>query len=184
MHRSWRIIIAASILPIMSGVAGVARADKAFERREDQLKAAYLFNFVKFIEWPSSIPANVLTVCFVGGEGVHDALAAGIANKKVGQRALAVRRLQSTASLTGCNVLYVGADSASDEGHPVLGGVGPVLTVSDASQFARNGGMIEIFVDNNHLRFNINLDSAQRAGLRISSSLLQLAAAVEKGEAE
>lgn len=184
MHRSWRIIITALILPIMSSVGGDAGADEASVRREEQLKAAYLFNFIKFVEWPPSVPANVLTVCFVGAEGVHNALAAGIANKKVGQRALAVRHLQSAASLTGCNVLYVGAGNASDEGHPVLGGVAPVLTVSDASGFARNGGMIEIFVDTNHLRFNINLDSAHRAGLRISSSLLQLAATVEKGEAE
>src|SRR5688572_3941732 len=71
-------------------------------KREDQLKAAYLFNFVKFIEWPDSVPADILTMCFVGGEGVQGALAAGIENKRAGTRRLVARRLEATASATDC----------------------------------------------------------------------------------
>jgi hypothetical protein len=59
-----------------------------------------------------------------------------------------------------------------------------VLTVSDAKAFIRNGGMIELFADSNRLRFNVNVGNAHRAGLRISASLLELAAAVDKGGAK
>ena len=172
---------------LAAGVAGLAGAagfslagiaDEAATRREDQLKAGYVFNFVKFVEWPTSVPADVLTVCFAGAEGVHDALALGIENKRVGSRRLSVRRLQDAKAASGCNVLYLAAAVAPD-GPPTVEPT--VLTVSDAKGFARNAGIIELFTVNNRLRFSINVDNAQQAGLRISSSLLQLAATVEKG---
>src|SRR5688572_10389597 len=82
------------------------------QRREDQFKAAYLFNFVKFVEWPSSAAADSLTVCFLGGKGVHDALAIGIDAKRVGARKLIARQLvDRPATFESCEVLY--ADTAS-----------------------------------------------------------------------
>jgi len=175
----------AGILAALTGLAGAVGfspagfADEAATRREDQLKAAYLFNFVKFVEWPASVPTDVLTVCFVGGEGVHDALASGIDSKRVGPRRLAVRQVQESASATDCNVLYLDA-AVVPEGRVSSQDRLPILTVSDAKGFARSGGMIEVFTDSNRLRFRINIDNAQQAGLRISSSLLQLAASIEK----
>jgi hypothetical protein len=164
-----------------------AHADEATVRREDQFKAAYLFNFVQFVEWPAKAagvaggsPADVLTVCFAGGDGVYAVLAAGIENKRAGNHHLAVRQLAARvdAALDGCNVLY--EDSAASGGN-VKAGAGnlPILTVSDAKTFLQSGGMIELFMDGNRLRFRINVENAQKAGLHISSDLLQLAAGVE-----
>ena len=148
-------------------------------RREDQLKAAYLVNFVKFIEWPSAAADEPLVICFVGATGIRDALASGIENKHVGSRPLSARSVETSQLPTYCSVLYV--DGAMTLGAFQLDAGAHVLSVSDAKGFARNGGIIELFTDSNRLRFAINLDNAQKAGLRISSSLLQLAATVEKG---
>jgi len=148
------------------------------QRREDQFKAAYLFNFVKFVEWPARPASDTLTVCFLGGEGVQEALASGIDAKRVGTRKLIARQLEQPATVQNCEVLY--ADAASVD--PSLGTGLPVLTVSDAPQFAANGGMIELFTENHRLRFVINVANVHRAGLRISSDLLKLAASVQREE--
>ena len=148
------------------------------QRREDQFKAAYLFNFVKFVEWPAGAATDALTVCFLGGEGVYEALASGIDVKRVGARKLIARQLGQPATVADCEVLY--ADAASMD--PSLAVGLPVLTVSDAPQFATRGGMIELFTENHRLRFVINVGNVHRAGLRISSDLLKLAASVQREE--
>jgi hypothetical protein len=148
--------------------------------RENQLKSAYLFNFLKFVEWQATSVSGTLTVCFSGADGVHDALSTGIDSKRVGSRRLALRRLQPGDPIAGCDVIYV--DAATPANSPLFATRQPsVLTVSDLRGFARGDGIIEIFTESNRLRFKVNVDNAQAAGLRISASLLQLAAAIEKG---
>jgi hypothetical protein len=184
-----RMGLRAAVLALLVGSGGLAPlgyAQDAAARRESQLKAAYLFNFVKFVEWPLAQPGGPLTVCFVGGAAVREAFATGIENKRVGARRLYVRQLAGAAEHTrGCSVLYVESATAGEgfeNAHrTAMEAKLPVLTVSDAQGFARNGGMIELFNESNRLRFNVNVDNAQKVGLRISSSLLQLAATVERG---
>jgi YfiR/HmsC-like len=173
-------IYAVALLVAIGGGADAAGIADATIQRADQLKAGYLLNFVKFVEWPASVSANLLTVCFVGGKGVRDALASGIDTKMAGERHLAVRSLSDSDPPVGCNVLYIDAAMMPEGAHEPNTAESPVLTVSDAKAFAHVGGMIELFSDANHLRFNINIASAQKAGLHISSSLLQLAAVVEQ----
>ena len=147
--------------------------------REDHLRAGYLFNFAKFVEWPNSGATDVLTICFVGGIGIRDSFAAGGDGKQVGTRAVVTRTLSRRESTEGCAVLYVEAAAPFSQEYMNSIGVPGLLTVGDAPDFIRKGGTIELFADNNRLRFNVNLDNARRAGLRISSSLLQLASRVE-----
>lgn len=160
------------------GLATVnVRADEV-QRREDQFKAAYLFNFVKFVEWPPGVAVDTLTVCFLGGKGVHEALASGLDAKRAGQRKLVARQLEPSTTVDSCAVLY--ADAASVD-HSLAATL-PVLTVSDAPGFATRGGMIELFTENHRLRFVINVAHVNQAGLRISSDLLKLAASVQGKE--
>jgi hypothetical protein len=164
-----------ALLAALGLTSATVHADDV-QRREDQFKAAYLFNFVKFVDWPASAPVDTLTVCFLGGDGVLEALASGIETKRVGARKLSVRQLEQPPTVAGCEVLY--ADAASVD-HSLSIGL-PVLTVSDAPGFATNGGMIELFTENHRLRFVINVGHVHRAGLRISSDLLKLAASVQR----
>lgn len=173
--RAWILVsLIASAVP-----CGRLSADEAIARA-DQLTAAYLINFTQFVQWPATAD-NTLTICFLGGEGVHEALARAIASKKkVAGGALAVRSLERGAPLDGCKVLFIASThwAAADRGPRQSDA--PVLTVSDASGFARDGGMIELFNEHNRLRFRINAGTAEAGGLQISSSLLQLAVSVER----
>lgn len=176
------VTAAVMVLAILATVfASDTFAQDSAAQREDQLKAAYLFNFLKFIEWPSGVSRSGLTICFVGARGVHEAISIGIENKRVGQRRLYTRVLEPSSTLVaaGCHVLYL--ESVTMGSRLRMSVDEPLLTVSDAPQFTRNGGMIELFTESNRLRFRVNVDNAHRAGLRISSSLLQLAADVKQG---
>src|SRR5688572_16322201 len=137
---------AITILAVLAMVfASGAFAQDSAVQREDQLKAAYLFNFLKFIEWPRGVSRSGLTVCFVGARGVHEALSAGIENKRVGPRRLYARMLEPSTVLvvTGCEVLYLESTMVSPKLQPPVDG--GLLTVSDAAEFTRNGGMIQLF---------------------------------------
>lgn len=178
MHALRSIFALLPALLASLGFAANVRAEEAAIDREDQFKAAYLFNFLKFVDWPASVTSDVLTVCFVGGKGVQETLAADIDSKRAGNRRLAVKQLHAITAADGCNVLYIDATTRD----VLAANVGelPILTVSDATAFARHGGMIELFTDSNRLRFAINVYNTQKAGLRISSNLLQLAAQVDR----
>jgi hypothetical protein len=157
-----------------AGLPLPATADDAAVR-EHALRAGYLFNFVKFVEWPALASPGSLTVCFVGGAGIREAFASNLDSKRVGTRRLLVRDLANATATAGCDVLYLDSAVAPNR-HEVAAAI---LTVSDSEDFVRNGGMIGLFTERNRLRFNINLENARQAGLRISSNLLQLASAVE-----
>jgi hypothetical protein len=172
MNRFLHMLGALAALTLSSASA---RAD-ALERREDQFKAAYVFNFVKFVEWPEPA-ADPLMICFVGGEGVYQALITDIEKRRAGARRLAVLQVADTPRAGACSALYIDASMASAYS---LGNEPAVLTISDAKGFVGNGGMIELFTENHRLRFLINVSSAQQAGLRISSDLLKLAVGVQR----
>jgi hypothetical protein len=145
----------------------------------DRFKAAYVFNFAKFVAWPASAPADVLTICFRGATAVHDLLAHDVSGALIGARRVIVRSIQTAQRADGCSIVYVGAELAPDTN--LASSVPPfALTVSDALDFTDHGGMIGLFTEGNRLRFNINLENARLAGLKVSSDLLQLASRVER----
>jgi hypothetical protein len=166
-----------------AGAACAVSADSPAPQRLDRLKAGYLVNFVKFVDWPATAAADELTLCFIGAPGVRDALPAGLSERLVSGRRLTARELKPGEPSAGCGVLYVDRTAAtphtSATQSPTLPGVG-VLTISDDVNFTRQGGVIALFTEDNRLRFNINVQNAQRAGLRISSALLQLASSVDR----
>ncbi|MEA3106098.1 MAG: hypothetical protein QOI88_703 [Gammaproteobacteria bacterium] len=179
MTRTARSLRRALLALFAGGLAAVCpidicRADDAL----DQFKAVYLFNFAKLTTWPTSAPADVLTMCFIGASGVRDQIAHDVAGKSIGTRRVAVRAVDP-AQRADCNVLYIDA-AATTDARAVSNMPSYALTVSDAHDFMRRGGMIELFAQGNRLRFNINLDTARLAGLKMSSSLLNLASNVEQ----
>jgi hypothetical protein len=152
-------------------------ADDAIER-EAQLTAAYVFNFMKFVEWPAQVQGDLLQVCFAGAQNVRDALAKATGDKRIGSRRIVVRSLVGEESTAPCQVLYVGEQA---ELAPRAFDAAATLTIGEDPKFTQQGGIIQLYTESNRLRFAINVDHAKHAGLTVSSNLLQLATRVEQG---
>jgi hypothetical protein len=146
------------------------------------LKAAFLYNFAKFSEWPADVlaPGQRLAMCVVGDAAVADALGETIKGHAIDGHELTVTVLKVDQSASGCHLLYVSASEAKRSAAVLLGARGlSVLTVSDADRFAESGGVAQLIVENDRMRFAINIASAQRGRLNISSKLLSLAKIVK-----
>ena len=146
---------------------------------ESQIKAGFLFNFTKFVEWPPDAfadPGVPLVLGIVGDNPVTDLLVETAAGKIVNGRAVIVRRFKEGQDLRSCHILFV---SSSEGKHvpQILETVkgSRVLTVSETSGFVQSGGMINFFVEGNKVRLEINLDAAARASLKISAKVIAVA---------
>jgi hypothetical protein len=141
------------------------------------LRAAFLYNFAKFTEWPpDSVPSGPLTLCVLDDSAVEGALSELVGNSTINGRTVTISRNATGARLRACHLLYVGEPNTGRAAailEELLGA--PVLTVSNGDDFIRLGGMVGLFVEEGRMRFAINPDAAQRAGVRLSSRLLQLA---------
>jgi len=150
---------------------------------EYKVKAAFLLNFGKYVEWPpSAIRGDSLDICVLGSDPFGDALDETVAGRTVGKRRVQARRVSSVAGADGCNILFVSRDEQSRV-DAVLSGLAdsPVLLVGEQERFARRGGMINFIEVDNKVRFEINEAAARRAGLKISSQLLKLATIIDGG---
>lgn len=147
---------------------------------EYQVKAAYLANFAKFIEWPpGAISDNSpIPVCVAGQDPFGPALDAAISGESVRGHPLVARRILDMRDLDGCRILFVPSNEALIESAVVSAERMPLLTVSDAPDFLKRGGMIEFVFASNRVRFEINLAAAKTAGLNLGSELLRVATAV------
>jgi hypothetical protein len=144
------------------------------------LKAAFLFRFSKFVEWPAdSTGSSPLTLCVLDDQAVEDALGQ-LVNGPVNGRVAAVAKGGRNRPVRGCHLIYIGDSDPARVAATLdeLKGV-PILTVGEGDDFARAGGMIGLFVEDGRMRFAINPEAAQRAGLHLSSKLLSLAKIVK-----
>ncbi|HWN43656.1 MAG TPA: YfiR family protein [Thermoanaerobaculia bacterium] len=146
---------------------------------EYALKAAFLFNFAKFVEWPASAfdgERAPLAICVYGEDPFGRALDEVVQGERVGERSLLVQRPDSLDDLRECHVLFV-SRSEKDRLRDVMAEVEgkPVLTVADTDGFLRAGGVINFILEGNKVRFIIDQEAAGRSGLQISSKLMRLA---------
>ncbi len=151
---------------------------------EYQVKAAFLYNFAKFVEWPNG-PAGpskeTLTLCIVGQDPFGDSLDQVTKGKTISGRELVVRRLTPTEDTRSCRMVFIGA-SERKRIPAILEGLkrADVLTVGETENFARLGGVINFVLEGDRVHFEVNLDAAARERLRISSKLLNLARIVRE----
>jgi hypothetical protein len=144
---------------------------------ENEVKAAYLFHFTKFVRWPAaSNPADPFRLCVAGDPDFAAALDAVIAGESADGRPLVRLDGNSAETARTCQILYIGPHSP-DGGRALLAAVRgqPVLTVGNAPGFSEQEGMIHFVVSEGRVRFDVNLAAAQRAGLQVSSKLLRVA---------
>jgi hypothetical protein len=148
---------------------------------ESRLKAAFVFQFPQWTEWPARALEGrpTLEYCVWPPNPFGSALRDLVAGEVRGGRQLVVRELTPREPLSTCHVLFVPGPAARQ----VLGRVAsqPVLTVGDSPRFLDEGGIVQLVRVGNHLRFNINVAAARRAGLRLSSHLLGLAENLRRG---
>lgn len=149
------------------------------QSREYVLKAAFLFHFTQFVDWPAEAFADSdtpFTICILGTDPFGKALDEVVQNEKVKGRSIVVRRIRNVADAKNCHILYLGSSETGNMERIIKANQGkPILTVADMEMFARRGGMIRFVTENNKIRFRINNVAAQEAGLTISSKLLRLA---------
>jgi hypothetical protein len=151
---------------------------------EYQVKAAYLYNFGKFVKWPADAPANqsgAFTICVLDQDPFGGTLESTLAGESVGGKPVAVKRLPRAQDAAGCHILFIGSAQERDL-NKILAAVNDssVLTVSDIPDFSKRGGMIQFVPEGNRIRFAINLDGAERSHLIFPSELLKVAVAVRK----
>jgi hypothetical protein len=155
---------------------------------EYQLKAAFLFNFAKFITWPSNAFASdeaPLTIGILGDDPFKEHLSKVIADKTVGGRKLAIKHFGADDAIEGCCLLFISRSERERVPNILASLKGKsILTVSDFDKFAHRGGMINLVVVSNSIRFEINPEVAEKAGLKISSKLGSYAIVVKTEESK
>jgi hypothetical protein len=152
------------------------------EVTEEEVKAAYLYNFAKFIEWPAKDFANAnspLRLCVVADASFHRTLDRIVKDKLVGVRPVSTVMLQTPEQALGCHLLFISA-SHTRQGTGLLAEMNAagVVTVGERKGFAEQGGIINFVVENDHVRFEVNDKAALQVGLHISSRLLSVAKVV------
>jgi len=186
--RHWRVPCLCVSLFLLTA-ASCSAAFGQSQADEYRVKAAFLYHFAQLIEWPADPPgdpANSFLVCTLGSDPFRGDLETIIGGKLIGKRAITIRHLKQTEGIASCQIVFI----SRGEG-PHLPGIlsalasDPVLTVGEAEAFVQEGGTIRIFLEDNKIRFDINLDAANHSGLQVSSRLLLLAkTVVRKGRGE
>jgi YfiR/HmsC-like len=146
---------------------------------EYDVKAAFLFHFAQFVEWPADAfhdADSPLKYCTIGEDPFRGALDETLKGKSVAHHPLQVQHLIGKGQISGCQILFIGAAEQKRLGEELTSANGhPVLSVGETEHFTTDGGMIGFLMENNKVRFDINLEAAEHAKLKISARLLLLA---------
>lgn len=171
------------IVILVSGVPQFARAQSTSD--EYEVKAAFLFHFAQFVDWPTGAQNAAdpsLKLCIFSDEPRRQELQNTIEGKLIGGRVYHVRLISQLQEIPDCNILFLSRDEAPRQAAIVksLRGM-PVLTVGETTDFLSDGGMIRFHLEEGKIRFDINLGAAGSSHLKISSRLLLLATSVTRG---
>jgi len=174
------LAIAAMILaPI--GIAGLqAQAIPT----DYEVKAAYLYNFGGFVQWPAKtnvLKDDLFDICVLGQDPFGQVLDAALAGESIAGKKVAVRRVLKPQDAIPCRIIFV-SSSESSQLQQTLAALDNTcaLTVSDLPQFSQHGGMIQFILEGKRVRFDVNLAAVEHAGLTLSSELLKVAVHVRR----
>lgn len=143
---------------------------------EYQVKAAYLYNFGKFVNWPGDHNFSDFNVCVLGTDPFGPTLDRIISNATINGKKVLAKRIAKPQDAAECRIVFLGSSEASRLPSDIaaLNKLG-VLTVSDIPDFIQRGGMIQFVLDGDRVRFEVDLTAAKEAGLSLSSELLKVA---------
>jgi hypothetical protein len=163
---------------ILLGTSASARQAPSNPSVEAQVKAAFLFNFAQFVQWPGGAfpdPDSPFTMCVIG-DSVEGPLEKTIEGETLNGRRIVMRRPATPENIRACHLIYVARGEARRSMEIIVAASGvPILTVGDSEEFINEGGMIRFTEAGRRIRFEINPDAAESASLRVSSRLLRLA---------
>jgi len=155
------------------------------------IKAGFIYNFAKLVEWPAAAfaqPDSPIVIGILGDDPFGATLDRIVADKKINGRGFVVKRLKWTKDfkdLKDCNILFV-SSSETEHLDSLVDAVKwlPILTIGDATGFAKRGGIMNFTLEDNKVRFEVNVEAAKHADLTISSRLLTLARIVQQAAAD
>jgi len=170
------------VLTVLLALGAQARASDDGRSPEYLIKAAYLYNFALFVEWPANAfasPEAPLVIGIVGPDPFGTAMDRTVQGKRINRHPIRVERLQANQDLRHCHILFVSRSELARAGEIAqrLQGL-PVLIVGDAADATRRAAAVEFLLTDNKVGFAINLEAARRARLTVSSKMLGLARAV------
>lgn len=162
-------------------LSALTKQAEAGQASEYEVKAAFLYNFAKFVEWPESTTDNTLNICTLG-EDPFDKAMDSIVGRFIKKRRVVIKRISSVKKSENCHILFV-SSSERKQLRAITQAIGDaaILTIGDTEGFAKKGLIINLIMENDKVRFEVNLDAAKRSGLHISSSLLELARIIREG---
>lgn len=142
---------------------------------EYEVKAAFIYNFAKFVEWPADTSDDNMTLCILGQDPFGSALD-NINGKTVCGKTLMVKHINSVQNLDNADMLFISSSEKEHLGQliEVVGDLS-ILTIADTEGYAEQGVIINFYLERKKVRFEINVEAAERSGLKLSSKLLNLA---------
>jgi hypothetical protein len=150
---------------------------------EHLIKAGYVYNFAKLVEWPASVArkGQPIVIGVLGNDAFATVLHRVVDGKRIDDRQFVVKRLKNKEFVNcGCQILFVAAsESAKADEIIQVQSAASMLTIAESSDFARRGGIIALTLEDSKVRFHVNVDAAAKASLNISSRLLALATIVQ-----
>jgi hypothetical protein len=178
--RSSHFAFALLFSAVLTGATALQAQSKV--ATEYEIKAAFLYNFAKFVDWPPSAfndPKQPMGICVYGRDLFGHALEDILLGKSIGDHPVLLGRAKQVSDLAGCQIIFLTASETPRLPEIIaFQGSRNVLIVGESEGFAAAGGTIQFVLDQNRVRFVINPDAAERAGLKISSKLLALAVIV------
>lgn len=169
---------------VLADTPGTALPAQTGRPNAGQVQAAYLYNFGKFVKWPALTPANqsgAFVICVLDQDPFGETLQLTLAGETVAGKPVVIKRLSRFQDASACHILFIGASQTRDL-KAILSAVdeSAVLTVSDMPDFSKRGGMIQFVFDGDRIRFEINLEGAEKSHLVFPSELLKVAVAVRR----
>lgn len=183
-----RRILRASFVALISGGLFLSASPEAFSQNDEgaeySVKLGFLYNFTKFVEWPSDSfrePEAPLVICIVGHDPFRQDLEVELRTRKVGGHPVEVRTQTPNDKLSICHIVFVPVTEKNQSDRILRSLQGSsTLTVGETDGFAALGGVINLTVEENKVHFEINRLAADRAGLKIGSRLLSIAKIVKE----
>jgi hypothetical protein len=176
------IVISAFLAPARNRASGSILLDAS--SKEYEIKAAFIYNFAQFTQWPDSAfegKDSSFVVAVIGDDPFGPALGQVMDGKSIAGHPVILKHLDSPNQISGCHLLYI---PATEEGRldDIFNAVGnqPILTIGETPKFLWAGGIIRFFIADGKIRFEIDPDAADKAGLRLSSRLMSLAKIFKK----